>query len=62
MPSPDAPGCFAIRRLNPFLGVVQVLDIGIGHPISVDSVSWQIQIRVKTTRQQAEPCGGEVHY
>lgn len=47
MPSPDTPGCFAIRRLNPFLGVAQVLDIGIGRAISVDGVSWQIQIRAK---------------
>lgn len=47
MPSPDAPDCFAIRRINPFLGVAQVLDIGIGRAISVDGVSWQIQIRAK---------------
>lgn len=45
MPSPEAPGCFAVRRLNPFLGVAQVLDIGIARAISVDGLSWQIQIR-----------------
>lgn len=58
MPSPDVPDCFAIRRLNPFLGVAQVPDIGIGRAISIDGVSWQIQIRGKlpASKRSLEGC------
>jgi len=47
MPSPDAPSCFAVRRLNPFLGVAEVVDTGSARAISVDGASWQIQIRAE---------------
>ena len=57
MPGPDAPRCFATRRLNPFLGVAQVLDTGIGHAISIDDVSWQIQIRAKPPSDRRKPHG-----
>ena len=45
MAAPEQPHCFAVRRLNPFLGVAEVVDIGHARALSVDGVAWQIQIR-----------------
>lgn len=58
MPSPDAPGCFAVRRLNPFLGVAQVVDIGVARAISIDGTTWQIQIH---TEYPASKWGSHQH-
>jgi hypothetical protein len=45
--APEQPHCFAVRRLNPFLGVAEVVDIGHARALSVDGVAWQIQIRTE---------------
>lgn len=47
MPSPENPGCFAVRRLNPFLGVAEVVDIGFARAVSIDGTTWQIQIHAE---------------
>ncbi len=36
--------CYAVRRLNPFLGVIEVLEIEGARALSNDGVSWQIQV------------------
>lgn len=35
----------ALRRLNPFLGVTQVVETETGRALSVDGVNWEIQLR-----------------
>lgn len=35
----------ALRRLNPFLGVMQVVENAAGRALSVDGVNWEIQLR-----------------
>ena len=39
--------CCAIRRLNPFLGVTQIVELGIGRALSTDAVNWEIQLAVE---------------
>jgi hypothetical protein len=39
--------CYAIRRLNPFLGVTQIVELGIGRALSTDAVNWEIQLAVE---------------
>lgn len=41
------PRCYAARRLNPFLGVVQVLETPTARAITVDGLNWQIQVRAE---------------
>lgn len=36
--------CYSVRRLNPFLGVVQIVETGDSRAISPDGVDWEIQI------------------
>jgi hypothetical protein len=36
---------FALRRLDPFLGVTQVVENEAGRSLSVDGVNWEIQLR-----------------
>jgi hypothetical protein len=36
---------FALRRLDPFLGVTQVVESGAGRALSVDGVNWELQLR-----------------
>lgn len=38
------PRRYALRRLNPFLGVTQVVDSANGRALSVDGVNWEIQL------------------
>ena len=38
------PGCYALRRLNPFLGVVQVVETPSGRASSSNGLVWDIQI------------------
>ncbi len=47
MQAPMNTRCYAARRLNPFLGVVQVLETGTARAISVDSLNWQIQVKAR---------------
>lgn len=35
---------YAVRRLNPFLGVLQVIESDQGRAISTDGVNWEIQL------------------
>ena len=46
-PETDAVQCYAIRRVNPFLGVLQVIKTGGGRAISANGVVWDIEIRVE---------------
>jgi len=41
----SAPRCHALRRLDPFLGVTQVVEGAAGRALSVDGVNWEIQLR-----------------
>lgn len=36
---------FALRRLDPFLGVTQVVENEVGRGLSVDGANWEIQLR-----------------
>ncbi len=38
------PRCFAVRRLNPFLGVVEAVETPNARALSVDGATWQLQI------------------
>ena len=40
----SAANCYGIRRLNPFLGVVQVAETDDARALSVDGVNWQLQV------------------
>lgn len=39
--------CYAFRRLNPYLGVTQVVDGSHGRGVSVDGVNWELQLRMR---------------
>ncbi|MET0104293.1 MAG: hypothetical protein ABW072_04000 [Sedimenticola sp.] len=45
--SNDAVRHYAVRRLNPFQGVIQVLQILNGRAISLDGVHWELQVESK---------------
>ena len=36
--------CYAVRRLNPFLGVTQVVETPLARALSRDGISWQLQV------------------
>ncbi|MBU2478566.1 MAG: hypothetical protein KKA36_05705, partial [Gammaproteobacteria bacterium] len=36
---------YAQRRLSPFMGTVQVLDVGDARALTYDGLVWQIQLR-----------------
>ena len=36
--------CYAVRRLNPFLGVTEVVETRLARALSRDGVSWQLQV------------------
>lgn len=40
----DTANCYAVRRLNPFLGVLEVVEIEGARALSVDGLDWQIQV------------------
>lgn len=40
-------GYQALRRLNPYLGVTQVVEIADGRALSVDGANWEIQVRAE---------------
>lgn len=42
MTNPD--NCYAVRRLNPFLGVTQVVETPLARALSWDGISWQLQV------------------
>ena len=41
-----ATSCYAIRRLNPFLGVIQIIETNRARAISVNGVVWDIEVGV----------------
>lgn len=43
----DTPRCYAVRRLNPFMGVVEVVEIGGARAMSLDGSSWEIQVEAE---------------
>jgi hypothetical protein len=43
----DSVRCYAIRRVNPFLGVLQVIETGNSRAASANGVAWDIQIRAQ---------------
>ena len=47
MSPPDEPRCYAVRRVNPFLGVLQVIETEYGRAISGDGVGWEIELRAE---------------
>jgi hypothetical protein len=42
--------CFAVRRVNPFVGVLQVLEAPCGRAVSADGVHWDLAIRTERPR------------
>ncbi|MCG8427169.1 MAG: hypothetical protein MI754_07430 [Chromatiales bacterium] len=48
--------CYAVRRLNPFRGVVQIIQIDDCRAISTTGEQWEIQVKVK---QPEDLWGGE---
>lgn len=43
----DTPHCYAVRRLNPFMGVLQVVEIPGGRALSHDGRQWEIQVEAE---------------
>lgn len=43
------PNCYALRRVNPFSGVLQVIDQGDSRALSTDGYHWEIQVRIEQT-------------
>jgi hypothetical protein len=41
---PAAVDCYAIRRVNPFLGVLQIINTADGRASSTNGVTWEIQV------------------
>jgi len=39
-----APNCYAVRRLNPFQGVMEIVEIDAARALSSDGRHWQIQV------------------
>ena len=46
MPEQENISCYAIRRVNPFLGVLQVIETASGRAVSANGVVWDIEIGV----------------
>jgi hypothetical protein len=40
----DRAQCYAVRRLNPFLGLIEVVDTGEARALSSNGMVWQIQV------------------
>ncbi len=41
------PHCYAIRLVNPYTGIVQVVSHGIARGISRDGYNWEIQVQIE---------------
>ncbi len=41
------PNCYAVRRLNPFLGVLQVLELPHARALSANGRDWELQIQAE---------------
>ncbi len=51
MTTPSSTLCFALRRLNPFRGVVQVVETEAGRAFSMNGRTWAVQVLVDTPAQ-----------
>ena len=40
----EAPVCYGVRRLNPFLGMLQVVELANARALSPDGLRWEIQV------------------
>ncbi len=40
----DAPRCYAVRQLNPFLGALEVVETNGARALSTDGVNWRIEV------------------
>ena len=49
-PSFEAVRSYAIRRVNPFLGVLQVIETEAGRAASGNGVVWDIEVRTEQSR------------
>ncbi len=45
MPDTVTCRCYAVRRLNPFRGVTQVVQLPASRALSIDGVRWELQVR-----------------
>lgn len=43
--------CFVLRRLNPFRGVVQVVETEVGRAFSMNGRTWEVQVAVEAPAQ-----------
>lgn len=43
----DTPHCYAVRSVNPFLGMTEVVEIPGARALSADGVTWQIQVEAE---------------
>ena len=57
MPS-NQTRCFAIRRLSPFQGYLQVIEAGDSQASSSNGIDWRIQVRIKTPLEQWDSMDG----
>lgn len=48
----DHVRCYARRRLNPFMGVLQIIETGGGRAISANGIVWDIEVMAKLPRSQ----------
>lgn len=39
--------CYAVRRLSPFLGVTQVIEVETTRALTTDGVNWELQMRIE---------------
>ncbi len=46
----DEVSCYAIRRLNPFLGVLQVVETACGRATTTNGVVWHIEVLIERPR------------
>jgi hypothetical protein len=51
----EAARCYAIRRVNPFRGVMQVIEAEEGRALSCNGVVWEILVCARQTNAQERP-------
>ena len=49
---------FAIRRLSPFQGSLQIIEAGDGQASSSNGLDWRIQVRIQTSHEQGDSLDG----
>lgn len=47
--------CYALRRLNPFLGVVEVVETTFGRATSTNGLVWDIQLLTEVSADWVWP-------